>query len=77
MPKNLNPSLGDRLPVWHFDEDILIFDDGSLGAGFKLHGVDISCASNSKINEISNSLENLTASESGANLMPFFSSKSP
>ena len=35
-------TLSDRLPIWHFDEDFLVFEDGSLGAGFCVSGADIS-----------------------------------
>ena len=52
-------SLCERIPLWHFDRDIAIFWDGSLGAGFSLEGVDISCASTETINNLSVQLENM------------------
>jgi conjugal transfer ATP-binding protein TraC len=55
--------LGDHLPIWHFEEDFLVFNDGSLGKGFQLKGLDISTATNemknsfcSKISDLINSL---------------------
>ena len=52
-------SLSERVPFWHFDQDVMIFWDGSLGAGFELEGVDINCASADGINHIATQLENL------------------
>ncbi len=56
-------NLGDNLPIWHFEEDFLVFNDGSLGKGFHLKGMDISTATNelknsfcSKISDLLNSL---------------------
>jgi conjugal transfer ATP-binding protein TraC len=51
--------LGEYLPLWHFEDDVLVFDDGSLGAGFKLKGIDISTATNDVINNITLNLSNL------------------
>ena len=51
-------SLADKLPFWHFDEDVLVYDDGSLGYGFSLQGKDISTAENSVINQFNLSLKN-------------------
>ena len=52
-------SLVERIPLWHFDNDLAIYWDGSLGAGFTLEGADISCASEDSINQLSTQLENL------------------
>lgn len=52
-------SLCDKLPIWHFDENLLVFKDGSLGAGFELTGRDISTATNNSINSFTRELENL------------------
>ena len=52
-------SLAERIPLWHFDGDMAIYWDGSLGAGFTLEGADISCASSEVINNLSTQLENL------------------
>ena len=52
-------SLAERIPLWHFDGDMAIYWDGSLGAGFTLEAADISCASTAAINDLSTKLENL------------------
>lgn len=57
-----NPTFADlssRLPFWHFDDNIMVYADGSLGAGLRLTGIDISAASIDRINELSQALENL------------------
>ncbi|MCH9030199.1 MAG: hypothetical protein IH819_11465, partial [Bacteroidetes bacterium] len=61
------------LPLWHFDENILVFSDGSLGCGFELCGKDISCLTIDSINEFSGNVENLinTAKE-GLKLQLFY-----
>jgi hypothetical protein len=33
--------LADWLPIWQFDEDYMVFNDGSLGACFTINGKDI------------------------------------
>lgn len=58
----VSKSLGERLPFWHLDEDLTVFNDGSLGAGFHLGGYDISCASPEEINQFSRNLEHLLVS---------------
>lgn len=55
-------SLGERLPFWHLDEDLTVFNDGSLGAGFRLGGYDISCTSPEEINQFSQNVEHLLVS---------------
>ena len=52
-------SLKDRMPYWHFDNEIMVFEDGSLGKGYKLEGFDINCTDSEKINQLSVSLEHL------------------
>jgi len=37
----------------------MVFADGSLGCGFKLEGLDITCSEEEKINELSRNIENL------------------
>ena len=32
-------SFAGELDFWHFDANLMVFKDGSLGAGFKLAGV--------------------------------------
>ncbi len=58
MIKNLT----DSLPFWHLDGDLMVFKDGSLGAGFKLGGYDISCLTGEEINLFSRHVENLILS---------------
>lgn len=58
----VNKSLGERLPFWHLDDDLTVFSDGSLGAGFRLGGYDISCASPEEINQFSRNVEHLLVS---------------
>lgn len=61
-----NKAIIDKLPYWHFYEDVMVFKDGSLGAGFKIKGADISSASNEAINTLSKKMENLLiASDEG------------
>lgn len=68
-----NKSVSDLIPVWHFDNDLVVYSDGSLGAGFKLSGIDISCESASVINELSTNLENLLGSaRDGLKLQVFY-----
>ena len=58
----ISKSLGERIPFWHLDEDLTVFNDGSLGAGFRLGGYDISCASPEEINQFSRNVEHLLVS---------------
>ena len=60
----MHTSLSDKLPFWHFEEGLggghlMVYGDGTLGAGFKLKGLDISCATNSFKNEFSARFENV------------------
>jgi type IV secretory pathway VirB4 component len=73
--KNLNnfASLGDHLPLWHFEEKNLIFNDGSMGVAFSLKGTDISTATHEVINNFCSQLENLLNSlEDGLRLQIFY-----
>ena len=54
-------AMKDELPYWHFDGDAMVFDDGSMGAGFGIEGPDIGCATAEEINEIADGLENLVS----------------
>lgn len=51
--------MADRIPIWHFDGDHLVFSDGSLGAGFRLKGFDASVAGVENFNQFAFALENL------------------
>ena len=60
----MHTSLSDKLPFWHFEEGLggghlMVYGDGTLGAGFKLKGLDISCATHSFKNEFSAQFENI------------------
>ena len=51
----------DKLPFWHFDDDqgLMVFKDGSLGAGFRLTGYDLNCKTNDQINVFTKSIEKI------------------
>ncbi|MFT6631897.1 MAG: type-IV secretion system protein TraC [Bacteriovoracaceae bacterium] len=69
----MNQSLKDKMPYWHFDNEIMVFEDGSLGKGYKLEGFDINCTDSEKINQLSISLEHLlTGIDEGLNLQFFY-----
>ena len=69
----VSKSLGERLPFWHLDDDFIVFNDGSLGAGFRLSGYDISCASSDEINQFNRNLEHLLIScTEGVRLQLFY-----
>lgn len=66
-------ALADKLPYWHLHEDYMVFKDGSLGAGFKIQGLDISSASDEVINGIAQKIENLfVSSEEGLKFQLFY-----
>lgn len=60
----MSQNFKDMLPYWHFDKELMIYEDGSLGLGFKLQSLDINCTTGEKINQIAQNLEHLI---SGAN----------
>lgn len=69
----ISKSLAEKLPFWHLDEDFTVFNDGSLGAGFRLGGYDISCADTDEINLFNQNLEHLLVSCSeGMRLQLFY-----
>ncbi|MBF0300535.1 MAG: hypothetical protein HQK51_17600, partial [Oligoflexia bacterium] len=51
-------SLADYLSVWHFDDDLLVYRDGSIGGGLKIQGRDITSSNNEEINAFTASIEN-------------------
>ena len=66
-------TLINEIPFWHFDENLMVFNDGSLGGGYKLGGLDISCATPEVINRFSQNLENLLISSGdGLRLQVFY-----
>ena len=73
----MHASLSEKLPFWHFEKsqehDLMVYSDGSLGAGFKLQGLDISCATNGFKNEFSAQWENaLNGIQEGTRLQIFY-----
>ncbi|MCH2535089.1 MAG: hypothetical protein MK008_11655, partial [Bdellovibrionales bacterium] len=58
----MNKSLADKLPYWHFHNDVMVYKDGSLGVGFKVFGRDIGSASDEVINQINRQIERLLIS---------------
>ena len=66
-------SFVNELDFWHFDKNLMVFKDGSLGAGFHLSGFDITCATAEEINQMTRHLENLLiASEEGLKFQIFY-----
>lgn len=66
-------NLGDHLPIWHFDENLMVYDDGSLGAGMKITGLDISTATHEVKNQFCQQISNLLNSiEEGLRLQIFY-----
>lgn len=47
-----------KLPFFRFEDHTMVYNDGSLGVGFKLQGIDISCATPDAINSFCQKLEN-------------------
>ena len=66
-------SLADSMPLWHFDRELLVYSDGSLGVGFQIQGRDIVATTTESLNGFSQALENLlnTAPE-GLRLQVFY-----
>lgn len=52
-------TIASKLPFFRFDNDIMVYSDGSFGRGFRLTGVDISCATPEFINEFCQKIESL------------------
>ena len=66
-------SLAAELNFWHFDGNLMVFKDGSLGAGFQLAGFDMTCATEEAINQLNRGLENLlVACDEGLRLQIFY-----
>lgn len=51
--------IAKKIPFFSFEENFMVYQDGSLGIGFKLKGADISVAAPEAINSISQKIENL------------------
>lgn len=72
-PETKFSHIGDMLPLWHFEKDKLVFNDGSLGMGFKLKGFDISTSTHEVINTLCSQLGNLLNSlEEGIRIQIFY-----
>ena len=72
MKANKYYSLEDALPFWHLEGDgLMVYGDGSLGCGFKLEGIDISCLENQGINDLATKLENLLTSTAEGTKLQF------
>ena len=48
----LDSTLADRLELWGFDNNVMVFRDFSLGGALKLSSIDVSCKSDEAINEL-------------------------
>ncbi len=44
--------LADKLQVWGFEKDFVIFTDGSLGFGLELTPLDVSCWKDDAVNSL-------------------------
>lgn len=55
----MNAMIAKRIPFFSFDDDNMVFQDGSFGAGFKLQGVDISVSAPDEINSVCRKIESL------------------
>lgn len=66
-------NLGDHLPIWHFDENLMIYNDGSIGGGLKISGLDISTATHEVVNQFCQQVSNLlNTMEEGLRLQLFY-----
>jgi len=55
-------TLTEKIEVWGFSEGITLFQDSSLGFGFRLCAADISCATDEKINLVRSQLRSFLGS---------------
>lgn len=46
-------TLSDEIKVWGFEDNFIVFEDGSLGFGLKLSPLDVSCTSDDEKNALS------------------------
>jgi conjugal transfer ATP-binding protein TraC len=58
----MNNALAEKLDTWGFEDGITLFKDSSLGFGFRISPLDISCESDEKINEIKSQLRTFIGS---------------
>ena len=43
--------LVDNLPYWQLDDEVMVFDDLSLGVGYQVQGVDLSLVDDQGVND--------------------------
>lgn len=55
-------ALADKIQVWGFEDDFVVFKDGSFGFGFKLNYADISTWNQGAINSFIQNIDNLLSS---------------
>jgi len=48
----MNPILADKLQLWGFEDDFIIFSDGSFGFGLEISQLDIDCLSDEAVNAL-------------------------
>lgn len=48
----MNSVLADRLQIWGFEKDLILFTDGSLGFGLELTLLDVSCWKDDAVNSL-------------------------
>ncbi|MBF0298166.1 MAG: hypothetical protein HQK51_05565 [Oligoflexia bacterium] len=58
MTTNTRPTLANFINFWHFDNDLMVHQDGSIGKGYHLQGIDISVQTDDEINSLNESIEN-------------------
>ncbi|MBI2711755.1 MAG: ATP-binding protein [Bdellovibrio sp.] len=46
----MNDTLADKLQIWGFESDSIVFNDGSLGFGLELTPIDVSCWKDESVN---------------------------
>jgi conjugal transfer ATP-binding protein TraC len=52
----MSARLSDQLQIWGFEEDMILFSDGSLGFGLEVTPIDITCWSEERVNRLSERL---------------------
>ncbi|MBP9708290.1 MAG: ATP-binding protein [Oligoflexales bacterium] len=54
----MNNALADKIQIWGFEGDVVVFADASLGAGWSFSTLDSSCLEDESINQIKGSVVN-------------------
>lgn len=55
----LTNDIAEKLPFWDFDQEVMVYNDGSFGIGFKIIGADLTAYSNDEINNYIKNLEQI------------------